>query len=313
MSVYGLPSPGGIVVGVDDGRSAHGAVIWAARAAAARDLPLVVCHAYGPRSPRAGHELECAARNRAWRTAQDGVDVARAEAPTVRAEAWVAPGEPAQVLVGAVVAPELVVVGFRARGRLAAGLLATFGARTDLLAPCPVVAVPARMGTPRRRLPGPRGRGDKSGSHPQIVLATTGSRGSAEGADAVRRFAHEEAALSGSRVIEAADLDAMTGAAAEPGPGRNADLAVGLVVVGLVAVGTDVESAPALLRTPGRGRGEPLETPPATTLGAALGYGALRRLGAPVAVVPVASTSGTRAADAPVTAARAGHVAALRR
>jgi Universal stress protein family len=319
MSVYGLPSPGGIVVGVDDGSSAHGAVIWAARAAAARRLPLVVCHAYCPRDTRAGHELECAARNRALRTAQYGVEVAMAEAPTVRVEAWVAEGQPARVLLDAVVAPELIVVGFRARGRLAAELLETFTGRADVLTPCPVVAVPALAARRRRPSGGPvpnsrRGQTGRSGpdgragraDHPRprsgLVVATTAADGSAD--DGVVRFASGAATWSGSRVVETPELDGLAlGSADHPG-GPSVDL---------VVVGRAIGSAPEFLRTPGSGRGEPLKAPPATTLSAALGYGSSRRMGTPVAVVPVSPTSAARVASAPVATAQAGHVAALPR
>jgi hypothetical protein len=306
LSVYGLPSPGGIVVGVGDGSSDHGAVICAARAAAARRLPLVVCHAYGARGARAGQELECAARNRALRTARHGVEVAMAEAPTIRVEGWAAEGRPARVLLEAVVAPELIVVGYRARGRLAAELLETFTRSADVLPACPVVAVPARAA--RRRRPSGRsgqferpGRADRSTARSGVVVATT-TDGSAD--DGVIRFASGAAAWWDSRVVEATELDAL-GLGGDEHPGGPA--------VDLVVVGRKVGSAREARRTHGSTRGEPLEAPPARSLGVALGYGASRSLGAPVAVVPVALAAPVSAAAGPAPNQVATPVATLRR
>src|SRR5690606_3134208 len=106
------PPLGGVVVGVNDGSSARGALTWAAHAARARGLPLVVCHAYGTDETGASLELACAARNRALRTARYGVEVAESAAPGVTATAWAEEGSPAQVLVDACVDPSMIVVGY---------------------------------------------------------------------------------------------------------------------------------------------------------------------------------------------------------
>lgn len=293
MGAYGLPPPGGIVVGVDDGSSAHGAVIWAARAARARRLPLVVCHAYRPSDARTDLELEGAARNRAWRTAKYAVETAEAEVPGVRAVPMVGVGPASQLLVDAVKRPDMIVVGLRRQGRLAAELLATFCGWAGSLEPCPVVAVPARAGMSRLSA-GPRsqlgdhrmtGAGRTNGNRHRtgrIVVATAAMTSTSSDQTEILRFATAEAALWNSRVVEVPE-PAFDISARHPGDplstlARDADLLV---------VGKPVDSAPEPLRSPPMRPGDDLEAPPAVSLGAALGYGAFRRLTTPVAVVPV--------------------------
>ncbi|HZC26638.1 MAG TPA: hypothetical protein VE287_06420, partial [Actinopolymorphaceae bacterium] len=55
----------------------------------------------------------------------------------------------------------------------------------------------------------------------------------------------------------------------------------------LLVVGKPVDSGPDLVPMPPMRPGDDLQAPPAASLGAALGYGAFRRLTTPVAVVPV--------------------------
>ena len=278
MSVYGLPPSGGIVVGVVDGPSAHGAVVWAARAAQRRRLPLIVCHAYRAGDARTDHELDGAARNRALRTARYGVEIAEAEAPGVWAVPWVGRGSASQVLIDAIKQPAMIVVGCRSRGRLAAALLATFCGWAGSLEPCPVIAVPGRLGAHRRLSLGRGRRGERRRGRGQVVVASTAD----EGNESVAQFAVTEATLWGTRVVEVAapgfDLSARNPGEALSMVAKEADLLV---------VGKPIDGAPERLRTPASGPGETLETPPAATLGAALGYGAFRRLATPVAVVPV--------------------------
>ncbi len=264
-------------MGVDDGPSARSAVVWAARAASRRRVPLVVCHAYQSSDARTDLELSGAARNRAWRTARYGVEMAQAEVPGVQAVPWVGEGSTAQVLVNAVKRPEFIVVGFRTHGQLAAELLATFCGWADALEPCPVVAVPARSGARRRLSPGRRGTAHRR--HGQIVVASAGGQGH----DAVVRFATTEAALLGDRVVETPvpgfDLEL-----SDPGD----SLAILAKDADLLVVGKPVDSAPERLRTPAREAGCVVDLP-SVTLGAALGFGEFRHLGTPVAVVPVGS------------------------
>ncbi|MEQ7125835.1 universal stress protein [Actinopolymorpha sp. B11F2] len=312
MGSRGLPPPGAIVVGAHDGSSARGAVIWAARAARDRRCPLVVCHAYQPGRAHTGRELECAERNRAWRTAQDWVRTAQAEVPGVAATAWVASGAPALVLADAVAEPELIVVGFRAHGRLAGDLLASLWARADAMPICPVVAVPSRTGGFRRCVGNGRRR-DQGRREGRVVVATV----TGETATDVRRFATSEAARSGADVWEGTVPPPVMDERnrRRPGVGTATTAGAGLDVgepltalardAELLVVGMPISSPP--LRQPkiARGGGEQVESPPIASLGAALGYGAMRRLTAPIAVVP--------AAPRPATMVPAGAPGAVRR
>ncbi|MFD2080883.1 hypothetical protein SAMN05421678_109191 [Actinopolymorpha cephalotaxi] len=275
---------GAVVVGASEGASAHGAVGWAALAARARRLPLVVCHAYqtGGDAPGGDNELHCAARNRAWRTARDGVRQASAAAPGVRAVPWVLEGSVAQVLVGAVPDPEFLVVGVRGEGRQAAELVASFGQWGGAFGPCPVVAVPARKRGLTRR-PRRHRRGPRRGVAGRVVVAAEGGRS----ADEVRRFAREEALAWGSEVREVpmaafarsspAGCESLSAAAQDADllvVGRPGDENAGIGVGGPVVAYSGAT-------------GEVAEPPPAASLARVLGPGLLRGLGSPIAVVPV--------------------------
>jgi hypothetical protein len=324
MGNRALPPPGAIVAGVHDGSSARGAVIWAARAARDRRLPLVVCHAYQPGRARTGRELECAARNRAWRTAEDWARAAGTEVPGVVTTAWVAAGTPSEVIADAVEEPELIVVGFRTHGRLAGDLLASLWARADAMPICPVVAVPSRTAVFRRTAAKARRRRDQRRAGGRVVVATVTGEPDAE----VLRFAAAEAARSGAAVKEIAvpqrvmaeraddlpELRGLQGLNVLPGPhglqgltvpaGRDrsaahasghdigeslANLArdADLLVVGKPA---SVSARPSVIA---HGWVPDVESPPIASLGAALGYGAIRRLSAPIAVVPAARRTAT--------------------
>ncbi|MET9021506.1 hypothetical protein ABZV93_16100 [Actinopolymorpha sp. NPDC004070] len=275
---------GAVVVGASEGASAHGAVGWAASAARARRLPLVVCHAYqtGGDGPHGDNELHCAARNRAWRTARDGVRQAEAAAPGVRAVPWALEGSVAQVLVGAVPDPEFLVVGVRGDGRQAAELVASFGQWGGAFGPCPVVAVPTRKRGLTRR-PRRHRRGPRRGVAGHVVVAAEGGRS----AEDVRRFAMQEALARGSEVREVpmaafartspAGCESLSAAAQDADllvVGRPGDENAGIGVGGPVVA---VSGA----------TGEVAEPPPAASLAGVLGPGLLRGLGPPIAVVPV--------------------------
>lgn len=62
-----------VVVGIDGSGPAHNALMWAAREAAERQLPLVVCHAYQSAPAEPDWEIDNARRNRAQRQAMEDV------------------------------------------------------------------------------------------------------------------------------------------------------------------------------------------------------------------------------------------------
>lgn len=286
MTGYGLPPVGGIVVGVSEGSAARGAVGWAARAARARQLPLVVCHAYQSTDTRTDNELQCAARNRAWRMARECVRLAQAEAPGVRAVPWVGEGQVPEVLVGAVLDPEFLVVGVRSGGRRAAELVASFDHWAGGFGPCPVVAVPSRRGG-LARLARRRRRGPRRGAAGRVVVAAEGGHSHED----VRRFALAEAALWGGQVREVPmsafrvpDSNAYESLSAAA---HDADL----LVVGRPAGGGAVAARPMPVAAPADTAENLLQAPSVASLRMVLGSDLLRSLGTPVAVVPVTERS----------------------
>lgn len=104
-----------VIVGIDASGPAHSALLWAAREATARELPLVVCHAYAPTTGEPDWEAAGSARNRAWRVASDGVRAAAIATPGVQAYAHAAPGPIQYVLRTAVTEPEVFVLGCHRR------------------------------------------------------------------------------------------------------------------------------------------------------------------------------------------------------
>lgn len=105
-----------VIVGIDASGPAHSALLWAAREATSRELPLVVCHAYAPTNGEPDWEAAGSARNRAWRVALDGVRAAALALPGVEAYAHAAPGPIQHVLRTAVADPEVFVLGCHRRG-----------------------------------------------------------------------------------------------------------------------------------------------------------------------------------------------------
>jgi nucleotide-binding universal stress UspA family protein len=104
-----------VIVGIDASGPAHSALLWAAREAASRGLPLVVCHAYAPTDGEPGWEAAGSARNRAWRVAADGARAAILASPGGEAYAHAAPGPIQYVLRTAVTDPEVFVLGCHRR------------------------------------------------------------------------------------------------------------------------------------------------------------------------------------------------------
>jgi nucleotide-binding universal stress UspA family protein len=104
-----------VVVGIDASGPAHSALLWAAREAKSRELPLVVCHAYAPTDGEPDWEAAGSARNRAWRIATEGAHAANLASPGGEAYAHAAPGPIQYVLRTAVADPEVFVLGCHRR------------------------------------------------------------------------------------------------------------------------------------------------------------------------------------------------------
>jgi nucleotide-binding universal stress UspA family protein len=175
-----------VVVGIDASGPAHSALLWAAREAKSRELPLVVCHAYAPTDGEPDWEAAGSARNRAWRIATEGAHAANLASPGGEAYAHAAPGPIQYVLRTAVADPEVFVLGCHrrqeSRQQVADLLLKSFEI-SGVARPVVLVQGQARGRQRRGRLP--------------VVLAVDGS-------SAVRSalpFALAAAAIRRTRVV----------------------------------------------------------------------------------------------------------------
>jgi len=145
---------GKIVVGVDGSRHAAAALRWAADEAKLRSATLQVVHAWTfvPVATPADSGLV----PMAWTDNVELLDVTRQAAdeaaaaqvaevlgPDHGATISVVEGGPAETLIAAAADADLVVVGNRGRGNLAAALLGSTSAKVADEAPCPVVVVRA--------------------------------------------------------------------------------------------------------------------------------------------------------------------------
>ena len=145
---------GKIVVGVDGSRHAAAALRWAADEAKLRSATLEVLHAWTfvPVATPADSGLV----PMAWTDNVELLDVTRQaaeEAAAAQVAAVLGPdhgatisvveGGAAETLVAAAADADLVVVGNRGRGNLAAALLGSTSAKVADEAPCPVVVVRA--------------------------------------------------------------------------------------------------------------------------------------------------------------------------
>jgi nucleotide-binding universal stress UspA family protein len=146
---------GKIVVGVDGSAHAAAALRWAAEEASLRSATLEVVHAWSfvPVTTPADSGLV----PMAWTDNVELLDVTRQAAedaaaaqladvlgPDHDAVVSVVEGGPAEALLAACEGADLLVVGNRGRGNLAAALLGSTSAKVADSAPCPVVVVRAQ-------------------------------------------------------------------------------------------------------------------------------------------------------------------------
>ena len=132
-----------IVVGVDGSEGSHRALEWAVAEAARWEATLTIVHAWrfgvSPTDPNAAE-----ATRRIWRAAQHVVDheVAFARDGGVDATGTLILESAARALIDASTDTELLVVGSRGRGAVAATLLGSVSQACLRHAHCPVVVVP---------------------------------------------------------------------------------------------------------------------------------------------------------------------------
>ena len=175
-----------VTVGLD-GLSAGPAVTWGAREAIRRGLPLKLLHVWewlpetfasagGSASPRGP------GTRRYWAERVPGAAAAglRRRHPGLEIVAEQVAGRPAAVLASAAREAELLVLGFRARGTVAAFLAGSVALDTVAQAACPVVLVPAgdlaRDGCP----PFAAGIGPDGVPHREVVVGVDLARPSGE-------------------------------------------------------------------------------------------------------------------------------------
>ena len=153
-------SPGRVVVGVDGSPGAGEALRWAAAEARLRGARLRVVHAWTFGYPGAGgggygypyiggsaDTLPGAGLNDLREAAEELVDQVIAdvvaETDGLEIEPWVVEGSPVDVLVHAVAAGDVLVVGSRGHGGFTGLLLGSVSQQCAHHAPCPVVIVRA--------------------------------------------------------------------------------------------------------------------------------------------------------------------------
>jgi nucleotide-binding universal stress UspA family protein len=146
---------GKIVVGVDGSAHAAAALRWAAEEAALRSATLEVVHAWSfvpvatpadsglvPMAWTDNVELLDVTRQAAQEAA--AAQVAEVLGPDHGATVSVVENGPAEALLAAAAGADLLVVGNRGRGNLAAALLGSTSAKVADQASCPVVVVRAQ-------------------------------------------------------------------------------------------------------------------------------------------------------------------------
>ncbi len=138
-----------IVVGVDGGQAAVRAVQWAAQESLIRGCELLVIHGHGRAGglaanagpgggPRRDAVLDAAA------------SIVASDWPAVPVRTLLSDAEPAQALVTASRAADLVVLGTNGQDDIARSLFGTVGQQVATRAHCPVVIVPDEPSSPRR-------------------------------------------------------------------------------------------------------------------------------------------------------------------
>ena len=149
---------GKIVVGVDGSAHAAAALRWAVEEAALRSARLEVVHAW--RFVPVATPADSGLVPMAWTDNVELLDVTRKAAedaaaaqvaevlgPDHQATITVVESGPAEALLAAAADADLLVVGNRGRGNIAAALLGSTSAKVADEAPCPVVIVRAQPGS----------------------------------------------------------------------------------------------------------------------------------------------------------------------
>ena len=139
----GAGTPTRIVAGVDGSPGAQRALAWAVDEAGRRDVPLEVVWAWHPSypvlGPARGYVVECDAAEDA---AQAGVEHAIAGLDRSRVTARAVPGRAGPVLLDASAGADLIVLGTRGHGAVAAALAGSVTRQVAHHTTVPLVVVP---------------------------------------------------------------------------------------------------------------------------------------------------------------------------
>ena len=146
MSTPPETAAGEIVVGVDDSDEALSALRWAANLSTRRRKRLKVVHAFQPRHLAAVFGMAKLQPDDEWRVEalhwlEEFVGRVVDDSADAELDPKAAPGDPAAVLLSAVDAAELLVVGSRGHGRAVGALLGSVSGSVLTQAPCPVAVV----------------------------------------------------------------------------------------------------------------------------------------------------------------------------
>ena len=138
-----------IVVGIDGSEDGQRALAWAIDEARARGGAVEVVHVW---TWLGASTIEADTRQLARETLD--VSVAKAETDGVDVRARLIEGRPVASLVGAAKGADLLVVGSRGHGGLAATVLGSVSTGVVHHAPCPIVVVPPERQEPPTEEPG---------------------------------------------------------------------------------------------------------------------------------------------------------------
>lgn len=141
--------PRSIAVGVDGSPASRAAVDWAARSAALRNVPLLLCHVTPPAGPRMLPPLPVPEGIEKWQQAQARDQLQAAEKQAAESSGGAVPierraltGVPVPTLVELSKDVDLLVVGTRGLGAIRARLLGSVSLGLVQHARCPVAVIP---------------------------------------------------------------------------------------------------------------------------------------------------------------------------
>lgn len=196
----------GIVVGYDGSPCGEEALLWAAREATSRRLPLTVCHAWGLGCAVPRHELavRALAREAGEEVIARGVRRATDLMGWLPVRPLLTEGPAAAVLCNGSHEAEMVVVGSRGHGGIAEQVIGSVSSQVAACAAGPVVVVRGHWRPAAGYAPGPvvAGADGSAGSRAAVEFAFTEAALHDTSVLAVCALADAPGTLAGARVLE---------------------------------------------------------------------------------------------------------------